>query len=69
MVEDEFHFVLECPAYVQLRSLLIKPYHRNRPNMLKMVQLTSSENKKEIRGLAEYAFKGFALRNELMYLN
>ena len=69
VVEDEFHFVLECPAYVQLRNLLIKPYHRNRPNMLKMVQLTSSENKKEIRGLAEYAFKGFALRNELMYLN
>lgn len=69
VIEDEFHFVLECPNYTQLRTLLIKPYYRNRPSMLKMTQLMKSENKKEIKGLAEYIYKGFVQRNESMFLN
>ena len=69
VIEDEFHFVLECPNYTQLRTLLIKPYYRNRPNMLKMTQLMKSENKKEIKGLAEYIYKGFIQRNESMFFN
>ena len=45
-LEDEFHFVLECSRYNDLRTIDIPSYYRRRPNMLKLVELFQSENKK-----------------------
>ena len=51
-VEDEFHFVCVCPAYVHIRKKYIKQYHWKRPSMFKLVQLFNTENRKAFNGLA-----------------
>ena len=45
-IEDEFHFLLECPVYSSIRKQLIKRYHWNRPSMYKLVQLFNSKRRK-----------------------
>ena len=64
-VEDEFHFVCVCPAYVHIRKKYIKQYYWKRPSMFKLVQLFNTENKKALNGLAKYVYRAFNLRKEL----
>ena len=44
-LEDEFHVLLECTLYVDLRKQCIKKYFWNRPNMLKLKELMSVKNR------------------------
>ena len=37
-IEDEFHFILKCPFYHDLRIKYIKKYYYNRPSVWKLVQ-------------------------------
>ena len=39
IVEDEFHFLLECELYKQIRKKHIKKYYWGRPNMIKLKEL------------------------------
>ena len=63
LIEDEFHFILECNIYTDLRQQCIRKYYRERPNMFKLVQLlTESENKKYILNLGMYIEKAMYIR-------
>ena len=64
LIEDEFHFILECNIHTDLRFFLIRKYYRERPNMFKLVQLLKSENKKEI---AIYIEKAMYIRHTHVY--
>ena len=66
-LEDEFHFILECPLYQDLRAEYIKRYYWVRPNMPKFIELLKSENKTTINKLSVYIFKSFQKRNEIFY--
>ena len=68
-VEDEFHFLFECPLYVDLRIKHLKRYYRNRPNMLKLQELMLSNNIAEIRNLSMFVEKAFKIRTELYTQN
>ena len=43
-MEDEFHFVLVCPAFLDIREKYIKPYYYRKPSFFKFVQLFSKDN-------------------------
>jgi len=45
-VEDEFHFVLICPKYYQIRTKFVRNYYWSRPSVYKLVQLLSIQNRK-----------------------
>lgn len=62
-LEDEFHFILECPLYTERRSLLIPRYYRIRPSMFKLVQLFNSSEEKVVKDLAKYIFIAFKIRS------
>ena len=62
-LEDEFHFVLECQLYQDLRNEYIKKYFWKRPNIPKFIELLQSENKKTIKKLSVYIYKSFKKRN------
>jgi len=64
VLEDEFHFVLKCEKYNELRSRYIKKYYWNHPSMEKFIQLLKDENSKVIRNLAVFAYKAFIKRQE-----
>ena len=46
--------LFECPLYVNLRIKHIIKRYRNRPNMLKLQELMSSNNITEIKNLSMY---------------
>ena len=68
-LEDEYHFILECPFYSNIRTLYIKRYYHTRPSMFKLVELMSCNNKKQTRNLATFIFKAFEERNRNLYTN
>ena len=67
VLQDEFHFILECPAYMEERSRFIKKCFCKRPNMIKFIELITSENKVITQNLACYVEKAFKTRNSLLY--
>jgi hypothetical protein len=38
-IEDEFHFILKCNKYDNMRKKYIKPYYWKKPSAFKLVQL------------------------------
>ena len=62
--EDEFHFILKCPKYADLRNLYVKKYFYKKPSVFKLIQLLSSPNTKELRNLGKYIHFALQIRNE-----
>ena len=48
-IEDEFHFVLVCPKYSEIRKKRIKQYYYKRPSMWQLVELLTVNNITKIR--------------------
>ena len=66
VLEDEYHFVLECPLYDDLRKRYIARYYWVRPSMFKFLELLNS-NVGGIRKLSSYIFYAFSQRINLLY--
>lgn len=63
-IEDEFHFMLQCPLYSNLRTQYIKPYYFRRPSAFKLIELLSTHNVKELCNLARYIKLAFDVRGD-----
>ena len=61
-IEDEFHFIVECNLYKDIRKRLIPKYYWQRPSLYKVLQLLNSRNPKHLQALAKYAFLSFKQR-------
>ena len=55
-LEEEYHFLLVCPMYTELRRKYLPEYYHQRPNMLKFVELMSSKKSNIITKLANYMY-------------
>ena len=49
VIEDEFHFVLECQLYSDLRKNYISKYYWRRSSIVKFLELLNSDNQTRIR--------------------
>ena len=58
-IEDEFHFILVCPAYRILRVKYIKQYYYLRPSVFKLIQLLSTNNVSELCKLGKFLFEAY----------
>ena len=47
-IEDEYHFILMCPIYRDLRKKSIKKFYWSNPSVYKFVQLFSANNVRDI---------------------
>ena len=65
-IEDEFHFILKCPMYNDLRKLYIKPFYYERPSVFKLIQLFTTVNLKEICNLGRFLLRATIKRNLLI---
>lgn len=68
VLEDEFHFLLECPLYTDLRKRYINKFFWARPNMLKFIELISISHGKTLKQLSVFIEKAFQLRKEIILL-
>ena len=64
-IENEYHFMLVCPLYQELRRQYLKPYFCSWPTLNKFDRIMSTENKKEILNLAKYVYFATKLRSDL----
>jgi exonuclease III len=55
-LEDEYHFILVCKKFVNLRSKYIKMYYWKNPSVYKLVQLFNSKNIKTLNNLGKYLY-------------
>ena len=53
-IEDEFHFILRCPAYNDLRKKYLKQRYCNSPSVFKLLQLFNTCCLSELRKLGYY---------------
>lgn len=67
-VEDETHFLIECPKYKEQRDILFKDISALCPNFInlsnddKFIWLTSNEDLFILKSLGKFIIKGFELR-------
>ena len=67
VLEDEYHFVIQCQVFSELRQQFIPKYFWEHPSMYKFLELMNSDNTNLIRGLGNYVNKAFMLRNSILY--
>ena len=66
-IEDEYHFLLICPAYQIIRQKLIKSYYWKKPSVYKCILLLTSNSVKEIRKVAKFVYDAFQIRQQTVY--
>lgn len=62
-VECEYHFLLICPLYNELRARYIQKKYYNRPNLNKFYILMASNRKVVIRNLSMFIYYAFKKRS------
>ena len=67
MVENEFHFLFECPLYSELRIQYLDCYFYEHLNNFKLRQLFNSTREKQATDLSNIIYKAFTLRNVTLY--
>ena len=64
-IENEYHFILTCPIYRDLRLKYLPKFAYSWANIQKMVKLFSSQKRKHCINLSNYIFAATKLRDEL----
>ena len=65
-VEDEYHFLLVCPLYSELRKEYLPRKIISEPNVYKFNKLLNSNNSEEIFKLCHFVYKAFKLREQTL---
>jgi len=68
ILEDEYHFVMECQLYVNIRKQRLPAYYWKRPNMFKFTELINTESIRILKNLSIYVKEAFEIRNNIMYI-
>ena len=66
-IEDEYHFIIKCQCFEDLRKKYIKKHYYKRPNMLKFIELLKSSDFDIVLNLAKYLKASFSLRLSLTH--
>jgi hypothetical protein len=69
VLEDEYHFMLECSSYTNLRNIYIPKRYHQHPSMLLFIEMMTSTNVKLLRNIACYTNKAMEQRNDIVYHN
>ena len=68
-IEDEYHFVIVCPLYTDIRKMYIDKFYYNRPSMHKFILLLTNNKTKVLNKLAIYCKNAFKLRIDTLNAN
>ena len=65
-VEDEYRFVLVCPAFIALRKKYIQAYYYRNPSAFKFCELLKTDKKNILYKLSKYLYEAFILRKSFL---
>ena len=63
MIENEYHFLLVCPIYRDLRKKYLKNYYCHWPTLNKFDDLMTSKSKNVVLNLSKFVYFSMKLRN------
>ena len=63
VIENEFHFLLVCPLFRELRKKYFKKYYCHWPSIYKFNSILLSQNDKVIYNLSRYLRDAFKIRS------
>ena len=66
LMENEFHFLLICPAFRTLRAACLPAYYCSWPTITKFIQLMTDSLSRNIQSLAKYVYLAFEHRKSLL---
>ena len=66
VIENEYHFLLVCPIYQNLRRKYFSPHFCRWPTLFKFDQLMSKQSKRSLINLSKFIYFAFLLRNRLL---
>ena len=66
VIEDEFHFLLQCPLYKHLREQCINRHYRDKPTYDSFISIMSSEDTAILVKLASFVFQANKLRENAL---
>jgi len=73
VLEDEFHFIFECPMYKNIRHIYLQDYLDNGNSAIIpiLINLFQSTDKNVNRNLSTFIFKAFEIINQyyMYYVN
>jgi len=73
VLEDEFHFIFECPMYNNISHIYLQDYldNGNSANIPILINLFQSTDKNVNRNLSTFTYKAFEIRNQyyMYYVN
>ena len=69
VLEDEYHFVLECRTYTELRRKYIPKYYWQRPRtcMFKFVELLDTSNTRYLKNVGAFVYQAFKTHTQQLY--
>ena len=53
-IGDEFHYIMKCKHFEDLRKKMIKPYYRKNVNTLKFYELLNNKNKIILKNVCKF---------------
>ena len=62
-IEDEYHFILVCQKFRELRKIYLKPYYCHWPTLHKFENLMSTNSIQQTNNLAKFIYHAFKLRS------
>ena len=65
-IESEYHFLLVCLTYRELRDKFIPKYYHIHPDNAKFISLLKSDNEKVVTNLAKYVHFASKLREKII---
>ena len=65
-IEDEYHFVIVCPIYNEIRKKYISNYYTRNPSVFKFINLMQEKRPCIIKKLSKFIFEAFKLRSALI---
>jgi hypothetical protein len=63
MIENEYHFLIKCPKFRELRTKYLKRYYYTWPTLQKFKNLLNETNRKIIQNLCKFIYNANLLRN------
>ena len=65
-IEDEYHFLMGCNKYIEIRKKYLPGKYINSPNLHKFNILMSTKNETLIQSLSLYLYHAFKLRHDIL---
>ena len=65
-IEDEYHFILICPCFNELRKKYVNDFYIKRPSVFKFINLLTKTDMSTICKLAQYVKEASAQRALLL---